>query len=329
MIRGMQEMRARVHVLLRECLLILLNPIFCSTNHQIMKKFTLLLLVVSSAFGGFEVQAQRSCLVGCETDGRSNLRFDARAAQQLFDSLYYRLDSLTAYVAACNCGAAEEPPAAPQSSGHPCAEATLMYNGYAYGIFDIGGKNWFVENLQTTQFRNGDVIPSSPNTWDGYVEWSNLTTPARYDLDGEASVADLGRLYNAMAIEDERGLCPTGWHVSSDADWIALADAYGGKTSAGLAMKNTPEDSPQWDGTNETCFSAVKSGYRWDQTDADWLDPEVDTGWGVANAALWWSSTPGNEGHHHMWLVVSDNNDLIEAGDRTDTHGYSVRCVED
>jgi uncharacterized protein (TIGR02145 family) len=36
-----------------------------------------------------------------------------------------------------------------------------------------------------------------------------------------------GNLYNAHAVLDERGLCPSGWHPSTDEDWQVLEGFLG------------------------------------------------------------------------------------------------------
>ena len=30
---------------------------------------------------------------------------------------------------------------------------------------------------------------------------------------------EYGRLYNWYAVDDARGLCPSGWHVPTDGEW--------------------------------------------------------------------------------------------------------------
>ena len=35
------------------------------------------------------------------------------------------------------------------------------------------------------------------------------------------------QLYNGYAVADARGLCPSGWHVATDNDWIMLEIANG------------------------------------------------------------------------------------------------------
>lgn len=268
---------------------------------------------------------QRTCLEGCSDGNRVSVRFNPEAAQAMFDSLFFRLDSLTAYVEACGCAGGGS-----SSSSHPCAAGSIEFQGYTYGTIDIGGKTWFVENLQTTTFANGDIIPSSPNTWDGFVEWSALSTPARFDLDNEANATTRGRLYNWFAVEDARGLCPAGWHVADDADWNHLATAIGGKTGGGDKLKSSPTDTPDWDGTNEACFSAVNASYRYDNPTDPNIVQGVSAGWDLGvNANLWWSATEATTERANMWLVVGGNSDFIEAGTRSKTHGFSIRCVED
>ena len=46
-----------------------------------------------------------------------------------------------------------------------------------------------------------------------------------------------GRLYNWHAVNDARGLCPSGWHVPSDGEWTTLTDGIGGALTAGNTLK--------------------------------------------------------------------------------------------
>lgn len=290
------------------------------------------MMAILSLSSGSQLLAQRTCLEGCEDGNRVSVTFNPRAAQAMFDSLYFRLDSLTAYVAACGCGGAESDGggSSPGVSSHPCAAGSVNFGEYAYGTIEIDGKTWFVENLYTKTFANGDTIPSYSNDWDGFVEWSELTTPGRFDMGTEAQAVSLGRLYNAYAVLDERGVCPVGWHVADNSDWNHLASAIGGLVDGGIKLKSSPDNAPDWDGTNEACFSAVNASYRYDDPTDPNLSQGESTGWDLAvNANLWWSSSTLNEVEGLMWLVAGNNNDLIYAGARRKTHGFSVRCVQD
>jgi uncharacterized protein (TIGR02145 family) len=75
------------------------------------------------------------------------------------------------------------------------------------------------ENLRTTKYANGDVVP---NVTDGN-QWSNLTACSCYSNDNQYQNI-YGNLYNWFAVADQRNICPTGWHVPSDAEYTLLTD---------------------------------------------------------------------------------------------------------
>ena len=69
------------------------------------------------------------------------------------------------------------------------------------------------ENLKVTHYRNGDEIAT------GYFdsEWSDLSTGAYAVYDDDPANADIyENFYNWYAIDLETGVCPIGWHVSTD-----------------------------------------------------------------------------------------------------------------
>ena len=89
-----------------------------------------------------------------------------------------------------------------------------------------------------------------------------------------SNLADYGRLYNWYAVDDARGLCPSGWHVPTDGEFMTLEMELGMSESEAnrgrLArhrprhqMKSSPEDSPSWNGTNTSGFSGLAGGVRY------------------------------------------------------------------
>ena len=93
-----------------------------------------------------------------------------------------------------------------------CVSPTM--DGYSYDVVEIGDQCWFAENLRTTIYANGDVIPAGLT--DG--EWTSNNTGAtavygegssvcnNYSLDIDAcdeaqSLAEFGRLYNWYAVD--------------------------------------------------------------------------------------------------------------------------------
>ena len=88
-----------------------------------------------------------------------------------------------------------------------------------YPIVQIGSQVWMTENLKTTKYIDGNVIPS---VTDG-IEWSNKTTPAFcwYNNDSATNSKIYGALYNWYTV-NTGDLCPSGWQVPTDSTWSEL-----------------------------------------------------------------------------------------------------------
>ena len=129
-------------------------------------------------------------------------------------------------------------------------------DGNVYETVVIGDQLWMAENLKVTHYNNGEDIPTGLNS-ESTGDWPN-TIEGAYAIyyDEQSNLEIYGNLYNWYAIDDERGVCPDGWHVPSDEEWTILMDYLGGALIAGLKMK----DVLNWDGTNESGFTALPSG---------------------------------------------------------------------
>ena len=114
--------------------------------------------------------------------------------------------------------------------------AGVEMDGYRYYGVPIGDQCWFAENLRTTVYADGTSIPEVTDN----TEWAGLSSDARCVYDNDASTMHVyGKLYNWYAVDDARGLCPTGWHVPTDADWTDLEDYI---TSCLLYTSPSPRD---------------------------------------------------------------------------------------
>lgn len=131
-----------------------------------------------------------------------------------------------------------------------------------YSTITIGAQVWMKENLKTTHYRNGDVIPNIT----GVSAWVGLTTGAYCNYNNDNTiVATYGRLYNWYTIADDRNICPVGWHVPSKTEWDTMIDHLGGTSVAGGKMKETGTfhwENPNTGATNSSGFSALPGGQR-------------------------------------------------------------------
>jgi uncharacterized protein (TIGR02145 family) len=199
----------------------------------------------------------------------------------------------------------------PVSSSWSCGEA-ITYAGVGYSTVQIGDQCWFAENLRTTTYLNGDAIPQ--NLSDG--DWFSTISGAMAFYTGGPAY---GGLYNWYAVDDARGLCPSGWHVPTDGEWTILTDHLGGESVAGGQMKTYYGWFNDGNGTNSSGFSGLPGGYRL-------FDGYFD---GAGYHGYWWSSSPSGS---LAWYRYLDYN--YEYVGRDDYYGvqrggFSVRCVRD
>ena len=216
-----------------------------------------------------------------------------------------------------------------------CSESDMAsMDGYDYDLVTIGDQCWFAENLRTTVFGNGDVIPAglTDSLWTSttggatavYGEGSsgcNNLSPVIDACDEAQSLAAYGRLYNWYAVDDARGLCPAGWHVPTDGEWTALETYLGtnGHSGAeGTALKSTTGWYNNFNGTDDFGFSALPGGNRFYN----------GGNFSVAGyVGHWWSSSPDGGGAWYRSL----NNDFpdIDRYYGLPRYGFSVRCLRD
>ena len=135
------------------------------------------------------------------------------------------------------------------------------FDGYKYQTVIIGKQEWMSENLRTSHYANGDVIPNIQDS----LNWDTLTIGAwvYYANDSLHYAQDYGKYFNFAAAVDSRNVCPTNWRVPSEADWDSLSFFLGGPWAAGGKLKDTLLwNSPNAGGTNSTGFNARPGGNR-------------------------------------------------------------------
>jgi uncharacterized protein (TIGR02145 family) len=184
----------------------------------------------------------------------------------------------------------------------------------------IGSQNWMVENIKTTRYRNGDLIGTTdPPTLNIDYESAPKYQWA-YDAN-EGNVATYGRLYTWYALNDGRHLCPTGWHIPTDAEWTTLTDFLGGESVAGGKLKEA--GIVHWTdtnvgATNETGFTALPGGYR------------GNTGfYGMGTAGCWWSASINTYNNHGIYRVMENTTSNVTKLETYRQEGFSVRCLKD
>ena len=213
-------------------------------------------------------------------------------------------------------------------------------DGNVYNTVKVGNQCWMKENLRTTKYADGTTIPQDYGTYAVIASWN-------YPKDMASYKPMYGLLYNWPAVmrnssssssnpSGVQGICPTGWHVPSYAEWTqltnyvnsqsqyicngidgniakALSNNIGWHSSTGnvCAVGNPNSDN------NSTGFSAMPAGYS-DRTSISHL----------GECAGYWSSTYATTDRAYR---IKINHYLPSVDNQSDYQRYyfSVRCLKD
>ena len=199
-----------------------------------------------------------------------------------------------------------------------CPSTITDIDSNVYNVVAIGNQCWTKDNMKVSRYRNGESIPIMINN----AGWESITSGLRcwYANDSTSYEIPYGNSYNWYAAVDERGLCPLGWHVPSDAEWSTLTDYLGGENQAGGKMKSTGTtywETPNTGSTFESGFSAFPAGFRYNDGGFD----------GNRVFAFFWSATEyeASARYRSLRFNVSSVFRLIDSK----SFGASVRCLRD
>ena len=234
--------------------------------------------------------------------------------------------------------------ASPIIDGQPCPNAPTMtdYEGHSYPTVQIGNQCWMAKNLRTTHYSNGASIPA------GGTEWSD-TDPFYYNYtSSNINITERGYLYNWPAVmhgasssntypSGVQGICPTGWHVPSAAEWELLTDYVSDQNQYWCNNNNTYTAkalaaTTGWDTYSGTCcvgnnqsannatgFAAVPAGKHYYST--------FDN---AGEYAFFWSATQyGGAYAYDSRLIYTSDNTMHFTTNNFKDFGYSVRCLRD
>lgn len=185
------------------------------------------------------------------------------------------------------------------------------------GTIIIGTQAWAEANLNVSTFRNGDTIPEAKTNKE-WVAAGESGKPAWCYYNNDPGIGlKYGKLYNWFAVNDPRGLAPTGWTLPADADWAKLINYLGGQGAAGGKMKSTSRWNEGSNGTNESGFTGFPGGYR------------VENGifQNVGNIGIWWSTTENNLLSAIDHFISQSNSAGLSNSPKQ--RGEYVRCIKE
>ncbi len=207
--------------------------------------------------------------------------------------------------------------------------SVMDIDGNVYRTVRIGNQWWMAENLKVTHYANGDAISYITDS----VEWMDLTSGAYCEYDNDPANVDIyGLLYNWYAATHDSGLAPEGWRIPSDNDWHQLEQFLGMDdsvlydynergTTEGGKLKEAGTDhwfSPNDGATNETEFTALPGGYRFEEGAFVYLGEH----------GRFWTTTAENGGLARN-RMLSHQHPMISRHKSNRSYGFAIRCVKD
>ena len=212
----------------------------------------------------------------------------------------------------------------------PIASKTITFNfalckdndGNYYKTVTIGGEKevaqiWMAENLNVgtmiltvhNQGENGTIEKycynddmNNCNIYGGLYQWDEMM--------------------QYVTTEGVQGLCPPGWHLPSEEEWLTMLNFLGGESLAGKVMKEV--GNAHWvnnsNATNSSGFTALPGGARIDNVSF----------WAIQYRGIMWTTSPDEVFDFKARFRTFDSlQDAVpvESGDKA--MGLSVRCMKD
>ncbi len=220
----------------------------------------------------------------------------------------------------------------------PCPGAATVtdIDNNTYNTVQIGNQCWMKENLRTTRYSNGTSIALGSST-------STTTAYRYYPNDDQSNVSTYGYLYNWKAVMGNsssssanpsgvQGICPTGWHVPSDAEWTQLTDYVSGQSQYVCGVSNSHiakalASTTGWQSSSQIC--AV--GNNPNANNATGFSVLPSEGGGYGDYAYFWSATEVGSFSAYCMGLAYDMPDVYRGGDLEIYKylGFSVRCLRD
>ena len=184
-------------------------------------------------------------------------------------------------------------------------------DGEKYKIVMIGKKVWMAENLRF----------DAPGSECLELNQKSCERFGRYYTWAQAVGATPNCNQNVCKLIYEtnfRGICPDGWHIPTDSDWIHLTTYVNSKSNGrGAEVLKSTYGWRLGNGTNESNFNALPSGFRF--ANGNFLDLGVK--------ARFWSVSQINEMQATSWELSHRGNGLVQIDDYK-SNELPLRCIK-
>lgn len=207
-----------------------------------------------------------------------------------------------------------------------CGDSLLdSRDGQKYATVLIGSDCWFKQNL------NFGTMVISDSTGSPHSNVSNNLIPEKYvQYNNPPNALLYGGLYDGQELMEYiittggQGLCPVGWHVSTDTEWSELITNAGASmiTSTGGVGGNKLKENgigvAPGVGTDDVGFSALLGGDR----------DSYGIFYGLDQRAIFWTSTMATLTTMYHYTLWAESDTIERLENPPSPTAFSCRCVE-
>ncbi|NTW32109.1 MAG: hypothetical protein HGB12_05715 [Bacteroidetes bacterium] len=230
-----------------------------------------------------------------------------------------------------------------------CGSSTVNdIDGNTYNTVLLGTQCWLKENMRTTKYPDNTAIAkgdaaAGDTDWGIDHAWYSCPPNTGNTAEDCAAAASLGLLYQWSAVmhssttDGAQGICPSGWHVPTDAEWCTMENTVEAGTDASCSTTG-------WRGINTGSKMAA------DVAAQSWTSGNLRSGTGFNNTSglkLGPSGMRHTNGNYYsrsdgaeMWTSTVNvanpwmrevNNTITQVNRSTiiKAMGFSVRCLKD
>jgi uncharacterized protein (TIGR02145 family) len=197
---------------------------------------------------------------------------------------------------------------------------SVPYEGETYKTVVIGTQTWMARNLNynASGSKCYDDDPAKCATYGRLYDWATAMA-----LPSSCNSTSCSSQINAK----HRGICPSGWHIPSNADWDKLVRYVDG-SSGTSSLYNSPtaarylKAASGWNnsgnGEDTYGFAALPGG----------LGNSSGLFNTVGNDGYWWSATEDNASHAY-YRGMGYNSEYVRYYGNYKVGLFSVRCLQD
>ncbi|NTW32959.1 MAG: hypothetical protein HGB12_10075 [Bacteroidetes bacterium] len=221
------------------------------------------------------------------------------------------------------------------------SQLTDSRDSKTYNTVLIGTQCWMAQNLNVGTYVTGTTTQTNNASIEKYCYSDNTDNCTTYGglyqlseavayLNGATNTSS----WNPVPTGNVQGICPTGWHIPTEAEWCTMENVveagtdpscnilYARGTNIGAMLKES--GTSHWTsnqcgtGCNTTNFTGLPSGFRRPTGTFD----------DISGDCFWWAASEFDDSN--SWTRSLYNSTTISYRQyASKTYGYNVRCIKD